>query len=71
MRFQPDPAFAEAAKKAAEKTYEVLSAMEPVHLNLQLIDEADAVATNSADDDCLDYLFRGEHLNGPYLEDAS
>lgn len=71
MRFQPDPAFAEAAKKAADKAFEALSAMEPVDLNLELIDKADAVATNSADDDCLDFLLRGEHLNGPYLEDAS
>ena len=70
MSNQPDAAWVEAAQKAADRTYDALAGMGDFDLNLQLVNEDEALTTNSVDKDFLDYLARGDHLNEKFLSGA-
>lgn len=71
MTNQPETAWVEAAKNAADRTTARLGReMESIDLGLKIVGAADAAGTNSADSSFLDYLARGEHLNGGFLANA-
>jgi hypothetical protein len=70
MTDQPQAAWVEAARIAAERTYEALAPMEQVDLHLQIVSENEATTTNSVDKEFLDYLGRGDHLTADFLAGA-
>ena len=70
MSNQPDAAWVEAAKEAADRTLSALEQMGHVDLELQIVDENDASSTNSVDDEFLDYLAAGRHLTDRFLSGA-
>lgn len=71
MTNQPETAWVEAARIAAAKTHAALGAvMESIQLDIPLVSEAEAAATNSLDRSFLDYLKNGEHLTERFLANA-
>ncbi|WP_395391526.1 hypothetical protein WBP07_12800 [Novosphingobium sp. BL-8A] len=70
MTNQPEQAWVEAARTAAQRTYESLGDMTHLDLGLQVVDKEDATGTNSLDRDFLDYLVSGKHLTDSFLANA-
>lgn len=66
----PNAAQVEAARNAAQRTYDALADMAEVDLEVQVISEDEAASTNSLDQVFLDYLSAGRHLNEGFLANA-
>lgn len=70
MDNQPDTAWVEAAREAADRVFSAIESINDADLDLKLTSLETVKGTNSADSSFLDYLSRGEHLKGSFLANA-
>ena len=70
MSNSPSAAQVEAARNAAQRTFDALGEMDSVDLELRVVSADEATGTNSLDGDFLDYLSNGGHLTGGFLANA-
>jgi hypothetical protein len=70
MTNQPEAAWVEAAREAANRTYDALGSIDDIALPLDIVKEEEATGTNSLDTAFLDYLASGAHLTDRFLANA-